>query len=382
MGSTRVVLNEANNWVSSYDFMPFGGIMRSTVNTDISYQFTGQEYDPETGLHNFRARFYDSDLAMFFAVDPAGQGFSPFAYAGNNPVLNIDRNGKWFWAAAQVAFDIYQAYTIATATYNVVQAISNGDIGGITQGIISTGANLLVGGAAQSVTGLGGFAGGVISGGAGTGASNFVVGAPLTDNLLQNALFSGVSNYVSNMSLTESAQSALPGGQKGFMSDSQMHEVAKADFNKEIGKNGLTKLTGKVPKGYLSTPEGGFTKDLNWIQSLYTENGEYSGLTVRIPTGNEKSYNSEVYISAWAQGNSGHFHMTLGHELIHVQQNFKGLFNPRYMEVAAYEWEYNEAPKIFGDQKIVNSYRNRFIDGYLKYSKGNEYKHYYKFGGF
>jgi RHS repeat-associated protein len=97
LGSTRVVLNENNNVVSSYDYMPYGGIMRSRVNTDIAYQFTGQEYDTELGLHNFRARLYDSDLAMFYAMDPAGQGFSPFAFSLNNPVVYVDRDGKVAW---------------------------------------------------------------------------------------------------------------------------------------------------------------------------------------------------------------------------------------------------------------------------------------------
>jgi RHS repeat-associated protein len=96
LGSTRVVLNENNNVVSSYDYMPYGGIMRSRVNTDIAYQFTGQEYDTELGLHNFRARLYDSDLAMFYAVDPAGQTYSPFAYSGNNPVIYVDKDGRIF----------------------------------------------------------------------------------------------------------------------------------------------------------------------------------------------------------------------------------------------------------------------------------------------
>ncbi len=39
---------------------------------------------------------YDSDLAMFFALDPAGQGFSPFGFCGNNPIIYVDKDGRWF----------------------------------------------------------------------------------------------------------------------------------------------------------------------------------------------------------------------------------------------------------------------------------------------
>jgi hypothetical protein len=37
---------------------------------------------------------YDSDLGKFYAVDLAGQGWSPFVYAGNNPVIIVDRDGR------------------------------------------------------------------------------------------------------------------------------------------------------------------------------------------------------------------------------------------------------------------------------------------------
>jgi len=34
------------------------------------------------------------DLGKFYAVDPTGQDWSPFAYAGNNPVLMVDPDGR------------------------------------------------------------------------------------------------------------------------------------------------------------------------------------------------------------------------------------------------------------------------------------------------
>lgn len=48
--------------------------MRSTVNPDISYKFTGQDYDTELNLHNFRARFYDGDLGFFYEAGTMGIG--------------------------------------------------------------------------------------------------------------------------------------------------------------------------------------------------------------------------------------------------------------------------------------------------------------------
>ncbi len=119
LGSTRVVFNEANSVVTSYDYMPFGNIMRSSVNTDVSYQYTGQEYDTELSLHNFRARLYDSDLGMFYAVDPAGQGYSPFAYGMNNPVMYIDKDGKIAWFIPLIGAAIGATINVASNWDNI-----------------------------------------------------------------------------------------------------------------------------------------------------------------------------------------------------------------------------------------------------------------------
>ncbi|MFZ1288486.1 MAG: RHS repeat-associated core domain-containing protein [Melioribacteraceae bacterium] len=50
--------------------MPFGCTFNNSTGTEVTYQFTGQEYDTELSLHNFRARLYDSDLGMFYTIDP------------------------------------------------------------------------------------------------------------------------------------------------------------------------------------------------------------------------------------------------------------------------------------------------------------------------
>lgn len=59
--------------------------------------FTGQEFDHETSLYNYRARLYDPVLKRFLDTDPAGQGFTPYAYAGNSPVIFVDPDGEFPW---------------------------------------------------------------------------------------------------------------------------------------------------------------------------------------------------------------------------------------------------------------------------------------------
>jgi RHS repeat-associated protein len=96
LGSTRVVTDATGLVRTYYDYDALGNIIRIGTTNEVKYQFTGQEFD-ETGMHNYRARLFDSDLGKFYAIDPAEQGWSPFVYAGNNPVIMVDRDGKLFF---------------------------------------------------------------------------------------------------------------------------------------------------------------------------------------------------------------------------------------------------------------------------------------------
>ncbi len=94
LGSTREVFNSQGVNVTSYNYDAFGNLMDSVVSEDISYQYTGQEFDDEIELHNFQARFYDSDLMRFMSVDPEEQYASPYLFCGNNPINLIDPDGR------------------------------------------------------------------------------------------------------------------------------------------------------------------------------------------------------------------------------------------------------------------------------------------------
>ncbi len=84
LGSSKILVDASGTIKAGYDYTPFGEQMRSS-NSTAKYMFTGQEKDEETGLYNYRARLYDPYLKRFLDIDPAGQGFTPYAYAGNNP---------------------------------------------------------------------------------------------------------------------------------------------------------------------------------------------------------------------------------------------------------------------------------------------------------
>lgn len=61
------------------------------------YSFTGREFDLATGLHYYRARYYDGRLGRFISEDPIGfyGGNNFFAYVGNNPPKDVDPEGLY-----------------------------------------------------------------------------------------------------------------------------------------------------------------------------------------------------------------------------------------------------------------------------------------------
>ncbi|MDX2128528.1 MAG: hypothetical protein SFU91_05775 [Chloroherpetonaceae bacterium] len=48
------------------------------------YYFSGQENEQGGKLWNFRARLYNTDFNRFYALEPKGQQFSPYAFCGNS----------------------------------------------------------------------------------------------------------------------------------------------------------------------------------------------------------------------------------------------------------------------------------------------------------
>ena len=80
LGSTRIVLASGTGFVeASYDYSPFGEVMRSTITVESRYTYTGQESDGESGLARMCSLIQLGDwtsfwLAMRQRVDPTPEG--------------------------------------------------------------------------------------------------------------------------------------------------------------------------------------------------------------------------------------------------------------------------------------------------------------------
>jgi RHS repeat-associated protein len=90
-----VRLSDGTNTSATYKYDSFGRIVSQTGSAQSSYLFHGREYDQESGLYYFRARYYDPALGRFLNEDPlafAG-GSNFYVFVRNDPVNLLDPFG-------------------------------------------------------------------------------------------------------------------------------------------------------------------------------------------------------------------------------------------------------------------------------------------------
>jgi RHS repeat-associated protein len=96
LGSVRGLADAAGNLVATYRYDPWGNLLASTGTLANPLRFTSREYDEESGLYFYRARYYDPVVGRFVSRDPIGissEDGNLYAYARGNPVGFIDPFG-------------------------------------------------------------------------------------------------------------------------------------------------------------------------------------------------------------------------------------------------------------------------------------------------
>ncbi len=81
---------------SSYTYDSFGNTVATSGSLVNSFQYTGREFDVETSLYYYRARYYDAQTGRFLGEDPIafGGGANFYVYVQNSPIWHIDPFGQ------------------------------------------------------------------------------------------------------------------------------------------------------------------------------------------------------------------------------------------------------------------------------------------------
>ncbi|MEZ4681018.1 MAG: RHS repeat-associated core domain-containing protein [Caldilineaceae bacterium] len=105
MGSATVLVDPTGQVVERQTYQPFGESRVQSGANAADYTFTGKELDEAIGLYYYGARYYDPAVGRFIAVDPLyfeqpekdladPQALNLYAYVRNNPLRNIDPDGR------------------------------------------------------------------------------------------------------------------------------------------------------------------------------------------------------------------------------------------------------------------------------------------------
>lgn len=87
LGSVTSLSTSAATLVNTYAYDSFGRLNATAGSVINPFQYTARDFDSETGLQYYRARYYDPSIGRFINEDPIGLegGINAYAYVHNRP---------------------------------------------------------------------------------------------------------------------------------------------------------------------------------------------------------------------------------------------------------------------------------------------------------
>ncbi len=100
LGSTSYITDDHAN-ITQYDaYLPYGELLvdEHSSSEELPYKFNGKQFDEETGLYYYGARYMNPMASIWYGVDPMYNldfSVSTYIFCHNNPIKNKDINGMY-----------------------------------------------------------------------------------------------------------------------------------------------------------------------------------------------------------------------------------------------------------------------------------------------
>ena len=100
LGSTSYITDDKAN-ITQYDaYLPYGELLvdEHSSSEDLPYKFNGKQFDDETGLYYYGARYMDPIISLWYGVDNLTEKYvsvSSYTYCNGSPIANIDVMGMF-----------------------------------------------------------------------------------------------------------------------------------------------------------------------------------------------------------------------------------------------------------------------------------------------
>ena len=99
LGSTSYITDDHAN-ITQYDaYLPYGELLvdEHSSSEEMPYKFNGKQFDEETGLYYYGARYLNPMASLWYGVDPLAEKYVStgcFVYCIDNPISLIDKFGE------------------------------------------------------------------------------------------------------------------------------------------------------------------------------------------------------------------------------------------------------------------------------------------------
>lgn len=100
LGSSSYITNLDGEVSQHIEYVPFGEVFLEERNNtwNTPYLFNAKEFDEETGMYYYGARYYEPRVSLWMSCDPMEENtpfYSTYSYCLNNPILLIDPDGAY-----------------------------------------------------------------------------------------------------------------------------------------------------------------------------------------------------------------------------------------------------------------------------------------------